>query len=130
MIIKPSNTARCFLLLGVLLITFTAAYGHSDEVKIKNTTREIRPGVYECIVYLEVSADVSERIDEVTYLLPYGFEQRKYKGKKVRQGVDGYFSSDPIVTTEEIVINVKIEYKGADDVYRSYKINPYNTVLK
>lgn len=128
--IKSSNTARCFLLLGILLITFTAAYSQGDDVKIKNTTREIRPGVYECIVYLKMSADMSERIDDVTYSLPYGFQQRQHRGKKVRQGVDGYFSSDPIVTTEEIIINVKITYKGASDVYRSYKLNPFNTALK
>ena len=128
--IKPSNTARCFLLLGILLMTVAPAYGQSDEIKIKNTTREIRPGVYECIVYLEISAEISARIDEVTYSLPPGFQQRQYKGKRVREGVRGYFSSDPIVTAEEIIINVKIEYEDAGDVYRSYKINPFNTVLK
>ena len=127
---RSFNTARCFLLLGILLVTFASAYGQSDDVKIKNTTREIRPGVYECIVYLEMSAAESERIDDVTYSLPYGFQQRKYRGKKVREGVDGYFSSDPIVTAEEIVINVKITYRGGNDVYRSYRINPFNTRLK
>lgn len=128
--IKPSNIARCFLLLGILVMSFAPAYGQSDEIKIKNTTREIRPGVYECIVYLEISAEMSARIDEVTYSLPYGFQQRKYKGKRVREGVKGYFSSEPIVTAEEIIINVKIEYEDAGDVYRSYKINPFNSVLR
>ena len=128
--IKPSNTARCFLLLSIVLVAFAAAYGQSDEVTIKNTTREIRPGLYECVVYLEMSAGHSARIDDVTYSLPYGFEQRKYRGKKTRQGIEGYFSSEPIVIAEEITVNIKIDYKGADDVYVSYKIKPVNTVLK
>lgn len=127
---KSSNTARYVLLLSILLMTFAGAYGQNDQVKIKNTIREIRPGLYECTVYLEMSAAHSERIDDVTYSLPYGFEQRKNRGKKIRQGIDGYFSSAPIFIAEEITVNIKIDYKGADDVYLSYKIIPSKTVLK
>ena len=128
--IKPI-AARCFLLLGILLVSLIGAYGQTNEVKIKNTTKEIQPGLYECIVYLEISDDVAARIDDVTYSLPAGYPKRKQTVKISRQeGVNGYFRSDPIVTAEEIVINIKIDYDDAEDVYLSYKINPFNTVLK
>ena len=129
--IQPPNIARCFLLLGMLLVSFTGAYGQTDEVKIKNTTKEIQPGLYECRVYLEISDDLAAKIDDVTYKLTVGYPDRKQIVKKSRQdGLEGFFISDRIVTAEEIVINIKIDYKGADDVYLSYKINPFNTVLK
>ena len=128
--IKPLNTARCFLLVGILLVSLTGAYGQTAEVKIKNTTKEIQPGLYECRVYLEISDELAAKIDDVTYSLPAGYPQRKQTVKKSRQGVKEYFSSDPIVTAEEIIINIKIDYDDADDVYLSYKITPFNTVLK
>lgn len=128
--IKPSNTAQCLLLLAILLASLTGAYGQSGELTIKNTTKEIQPGLYECIVYLEISDELAAKIDDVTYSLPAGYPHRKQTVKKSRQGFKGYFSSDPIVTAEEIVINIKIDYDDAEDVYLSYKVNPFNTVLK
>ena len=127
---RPSFTARCLLLAGILLVSFTAAFGQSDELKIKNTAREIRPGLYECIVYFEISKDLSQKIDDVTYTFPFGYANRKHKGKRIRSEISGFFSSRPIITAEELVVNIKIDYKGSDDVYMSYKIKPFTEMLK
>jgi hypothetical protein len=122
--------ARCILLAGITLAAFTSAYGQSDEVKIKNTSREIRPGLYECIIYLEMSEGMSKKIDDVTYTFPFGFAQRRQRAKKIRPQIAGFFSSKPFVTAEEIVVNILIDYKGVNDVYLSYKLNPSTAVLK
>jgi hypothetical protein len=121
-----------FSIASILLVS-TGAYGQSEkqaEVKIKNTSREIQPGLYECIIYLEMSKDVLKRIDDVTYTLPSGYPNRKQKGKKIRSGVNGFFSSSRITTAETVFVNVKIDYKGPYDLYLSYKLNPLNATLK
>lgn len=123
----PLHIARSLLLASITLVASIAAYGQRDELKIKNTVTQIQPGVYECIVYFEISWDLSQRIDEVTYTLPYGYPNRKHSGKRRTPAINGFFSSKPIVTAEEIVINIKIEYTDdRDDVYFSYKLNPFN----
>ena len=125
--IRLLNIALCLSLASMTLIAFIPVYGQSDEIKIKNTVRQIRPGLYECIVYLEISNDVSETIDDVTYTLPYGYANRKHNGRRTRPAISGFFSSSPIVTAEEIVVNIKIEYKDdRDNVYLSYALNPFN----
>lgn len=127
--INRLNLGRCFLLPGILLGAFTVASAQ-NEANLKNTTKEVRPGLYECVIYLQIGKDEAKKIDDVTYTLPYGYRNRKQKGKRVRTGINGYFSSPPIVTAEEIVINVKIDYKGTKDVFLSYKINPVQALLR
>jgi hypothetical protein len=122
--------ARCLLLASITLVGFTAAYGQSEDVKIKNTVREVQPGLYECIIYFEISGNLSEKIDEVTYTLPYGYPERKQGGRRRRPDFNGFFSSKPIRTAEEIIVNVKIEYTDDSEVYRSYTLNPFTANSK
>lgn len=124
---KRSYLSRLLFLTGsmFLLLTCIPAYGQG-EVQIRNTAKEIKPGVYECIVYLDMSGDLVRTIDDVTYTLPPGYPRRKQKGRKNRTGVRGFFSSSPFITTEEAVVNVKIDYKGRKDLYRSYKLRLFN----
>ena len=123
--------ARFFLLLSMTLVGFTVAVGQGDEFKIKNTSKQIQSGLYECIVYLEISDELSGKIDDVTYTLPYGYPDRKHTVKRKKSTFNGAFSSKPIVTAEEIIINIKIEFTdGRDDVYLSYKLNPFTASAK
>jgi hypothetical protein len=130
----PYSIARWFLTASILLLPLAGAYGQSGgkqgEVKIKNTAKQIKPGLYECIIYLDMSSDLLRTIDDVTYTLPSGYPNRKQKGKKFRPGVSGFFSSSPIITAEEAVVNVKIDYKGPNDVYLSYKLKLFKAALK
>ena len=127
----PLHNAGCLLLASITLVACISAYGQHDEIRIKNTVTQIRPGVYECIVYFEISGDLSQKIEEVTYTLPYGYPNRKHSGKRRAPAIDGFFSSKPIVTAEEIVINIKIEYTDdRDDGYLSYRLNPFNSEPK
>lgn len=129
MISRPTHFGRCFLLFGILLGAFAVANAQ-NEVRMKNTIREIRAGLYECVIYFEMDKDESKTIDDVTYTLPVGYRNRKQKAKRVRPGINGYFSSRPIVTAEEIIVNVKIDYDDAKDVFLSYKINPFPSKFK
>ena len=123
--------SRFVLLLSITLVGFTVAVGQGDDFKIKNTSKQIQSGLYECIVYLDITDELSGKIDDVTYTLPYGYPDRKHTVKRKKSTVNGSFSSKPIVTAEEIVINIKIEFTDdRDDVYLSYKLNPFSVSVK
>ena len=119
------------VLLATMFMVFSLAEAHGQgEVKIKNTARQIKPGIYECIIYLVISKDLLKTIDDVTYTLPPGFPNRKQKAKKIRPGVKGYFSSNPFITTEEATVDVLIDYKGPNDAYLNYKLRLFQTAIK
>jgi|GEM_PF-5427708 len=103
------------------LLCIIEVYGQGD-LKIKNTAKQIKPGVYECVIYLDITYDVSKTIDDVTYTMPPGYSNRKQRGQKTRPGIRGYFSSDPFITTEEAVIDILIDFKGPHDQYITYKL--------
>ena len=78
------------VLLATMFMVFSLAEAQGQgEVKIKNTAKQIKPGIYECIIYLDMSKDLLKTIDDVTYTLPPGFPNRKQRGKKIRPGVNG-----------------------------------------
>jgi hypothetical protein len=105
--------SRRILIAGMfLLFAFAEAEGQGD-LNIKNTARQVKPGVYECIVYLEISKDAANAIYSVTYTLPPGYPNRRLLARKKRAGIRGYFSSNPFTTTEEAIISVQIERRGA-----------------
>ena len=112
-----------------LLLTFGAVKGQ-ENIQMKNTALEISPGLYQCTIYLAIDKNVLKTIDDVTYTLPPGYPKRKQKAQRTRAGVAGYFSSEPIITTEEAVVNVKIDYKGPNDVFLSYKLKLFKASLK
>ena len=122
--------SRWFFTSTILFLSFAGAYGQSGKVEMKNTTRQIKPGLYECVIYLDMSKDLLRTIDDVTYTLPSGYPNRKQRGKKIRLGVKGFFSSSPIITAEETIVNVKIDYKGSDDIFLSYKLKIFTSTLK
>ncbi|SRR6266498_1320550 len=127
---RPSLILVRLFLPAIILLLLTFGPVEGQDAKISNTAREIRPGLYECIVYLDISKGLSKTIDDVTYTLPPGYPNRKQRGKKKRPGISGFFSSSPIITTEEAVINVLIDYKGPKDVYLSYKLKIFKASLK
>jgi hypothetical protein len=122
---------RCiFFLAGILLVITTVTYGQgtagSEEVTIKNTARQIKPGIYECVIYIEGSEGLLNTIDDVRYTLPSGYPKRK-QTRKI--GDRRYpFSSAPIVTAEEVVVNIKIDYKGRKNAYLSYKLRLFTNL--
>lgn len=128
---KPPNLTWRVFLIGslLLLLKCSAAYGQGD-VPIKNTAKEIRPGLYECRIYLALSKGLLETIADVTYTLPPGYPNRTQKGQKITPGLSGGFSSNPITTAEEAVVNVKITYKNSTSLYRSYKLKLFNARVK
>lgn len=115
---------RIFLLASILLVFITAIYGlektSTEEVVIKNTVKQIKPGLYECVIYIEASRELLDNIDGVQYTLPSGYSNSK-QTSKIRDGRYP-FSSGPIITTEEVVVNIKIDYKGPNNAYLSYKL--------
>ena len=117
------SPARHRMLLAIIfgLLCLVEAHGQTD-VKINNTARQIKPGLYECIIYLDISEAVSRTIDDVTYTLPPGYPDRKQRGKKARPGIRGYFSSNPFITTEEAEVNILIDFKGPNDRHIAYKL--------
>jgi len=108
----------------MLLLLCCETFG--QQAKIRNTAREIRRGVYECVIYLDIDERVANTIDDVTYTWPPGYPIRKQRGRKKRTGVKGFFSSSPFITGEEAVINVLIDYKGPKDAYLSYKLRLFS----
>ena len=121
MSLRIRGTQRIPLAVVFGLLCIIEGYGQAD-VKIRNTAKQVKPGVYECIVYLDISYEVSKTIDDVTYTLPPGYSNRKQRGQKTRPGIRGYFSSNPFITTEEAVVNVLIDFKGPGDQYVPYKL--------
>jgi len=119
---KLSHLVRQSVLLSSILLLLCVAEAHGQQAKIRNTAKEIRPGVYECIIYLDIDKELTQTIDDVTYTWPPGYPMRKQRGKKIRPGVKGFFSSSPFITGEEAIINVLIDYKGPKDAYLSYKL--------
>lgn len=115
---------RIFLLASILLVFITAIYGlektSTKEVVIKNTVKQIKPGLYECVIYIEASRELLDNIDGVQYTLPSGYSNSK-QTSKIRDGRYP-FSSGPIITAEEVVVNIKIDYKGPNNAYLSYKL--------
>lgn len=115
---------RIFLLASILLVFITAIYGlektSTGEVVIKNTVKQIKPGLYECVIYIEASRELLDNIDGVQYTLPSGYSNSK-QTSKIRDGRYP-FSSGPIITAEEVVVNIKIDYKGPNNAYLSYKL--------
>lgn len=114
----------------LLLLAFPAAARAQDErqadaqqtqtgVTIRNTSREVKPGLYECVIYLEPGPEGWRIVDDVTYTLPTGFPNRKQKKKKPP------FRSDPfnVSASEDVVVNVKIDYHGTRDEYLTYKVS-------
>jgi hypothetical protein len=87
-------------------------------VAIRNTARQIKPGLYECVIYVEASPEMSGIIDDVTYTLPPGFPVRKQKKHHYPYRSDPFNAS----ASEEVIVNVKIDYKGRDNAYFSYKL--------
>lgn len=123
MIIKlPSQTRQIFLLIGMLFVLSHASYGQK-EVVIKNTVREVRPGLYECVIYIEASREVLDKIDDVRYTLPSGYPNRKQtRGPGNNRNYP--FSSNPIITAEDVIVNIKIDFKGPGNYsYLSYRLN-------
>lgn len=131
MTIKQAHiiAVRIPFLCILLLLAFGIVHGQGN-VTIKNTVRQISPGLYECVVYLEVDRNAVKTIDDVTYTLPPGYPKRKQKAQRTRAGAPGYFTSEPITTTEEAVVNVKIDYKGPNDAFLSYRLKLYKASLK
>ena len=122
MTIKRSRSVRWVVLLSSILLLLCAAETYGQQAKIRNTAREIRPGVYECVIYLDINNEIAKTIDDVSYTWPPGYPIRKERGKKIRPGIKGFFSSNPFITGEEAIINVLIDYKGPKDAYLSYKL--------
>jgi len=120
---------RVLLASIFMFLSFAEAYGQTD-VKIKNTAKQIKPGIYECIIYLDISKDLLKTIDGVTYTLPPGYANRKQRARQTRPGVKGYFSSNPFITTEEATVNVLITYKGPKDAYLNYKLRLFQAAIK
>ncbi len=119
------------VLLASMFIVFSLAEAHGQgEVKIKNTAKQIKPGIYECIIYLDISKGLVKTIDDVHYTLPPGYPDRKKRARKNRPGVNGYFSSDPFITTEEATVDVLIDYKGPKDAYLNYKLKLFQPAIK
>jgi len=48
---------RVLLASIFMFLSFAEAYGQTD-VKIKNTAKQIKPGIYECIIYLDISKEL------------------------------------------------------------------------
>ena len=103
------------------LLCIVAAHGQPD-VKVSNTAKQKRPGVYESIIYVEVNKEVSNTIDDVIFTLPPGYSNRKQRAQKIPQGTKVRFASKPFITTEEAFVNVLIEFKGGDNRYVPYKL--------
>lgn len=123
---------QIFLLAGLLVVFTMASYGQdrtrNEEAVIKNTVKQIRPGLFECIIYLEGSKELLSNIDDVRYTLPSGYTNRK----QIKKNRDSRypFSSDPITTAEEVVVNIKIDYKGPNNAYLSYKLKIFTKSAK
>lgn len=120
------------LVTGVfLLFAFAEAQAQSD-VDIKNTARQVKPGVYECIVYLDIDKNTANGIYGVTYTLPPGYPNRKLLARKTRAGIRGYFSSNPFTSTEEAIVSVQIERRGAKPSITNikFKLKLFNTLKK
>lgn len=130
---KTRSRARASQAVGLLLLLVAAGvYGRDQTaqdvgVTLKNDCRPVGHGLYQCVVYLEAAGDVLNDIDDVRYTLPYGYEDRRQtagRGKGNRP-----FSSNPFNTTEEVTVNVKIDFKGRPDVYLSYRVRLSNEKL-
>ncbi len=112
---------RMSLVLIFGLLCVVEAYGQPD-VKISNTAKQIKPGVFECILYVEVTKEVSKTIDDVTFTLPPGYSNRKQRAVKLLSGMNIRFSSKPFITTEEVEVNVLVDFKGPNDRYSNYRL--------
>ncbi len=111
----------------LLLLTATAVtYGRGGpaqdpEVTVKHVCEQVRPGIHQCMLYVEASADVLNAIDDVRYTLPSGYPDRR---QIVGRGRDAAkpFSSKPFTTAEDVIVNVKIDYQGRPNVYLSHQV--------
>ena len=130
---KTRARARAMQLVGLLLLLAAAgAYGRDQSARevgitLKNECRPVGHGLYQCVVYLEAGGDVLDNIDDVRYTLPYGYENHKHTAGRGRR--DRPFSSNPFNTTEEVTVNVKIDFKRQPDVYLSHRVRLSNEKL-
>ncbi len=130
--VNPTRSqARAFLAAGLLLLLAAVPYGPAGAaqdigVTLNNECKQVRPSLYQCVIYLEAARDVLDNIDDVRYTLPYGYESRK---QTVGRGRGRPFSSEPFNTAEEVTVNVKIDFKGNNDAYLSYRVTLSNERL-
>jgi hypothetical protein len=115
---SPGLRRFAFMAAGLLLLLIFSDAAYGQDVSVRNTARQIKPGLYECVVYVEAKPGMSKLIGGVTYTLPTGFPNRK----QTKQTYP--YRSDPVHTSasEEVVVNVRIEYKDGKDVYFNYKL--------
>jgi hypothetical protein len=114
----PGLRRFAFTVAGLLLLLAFSDAAYGQEVSVRNTAKQIRPGLYECVLYVEASPKVYGSIGGVTYTLPPGFVNRKQRKETYP------YRSDPfhVSASEEVVVNVRIEYKGGQDAYFNYKL--------
>ena len=130
---KTRTRTRATQVVGLLLLLAAAgAYGRDQSaqdvgITLRNECRPVGHGLYQCVVYLEAAGDVLDNIDDVRYTLPYGYENRKHTAGRGRDNRP--FSSSPFNTTEEVTVNVKVDFKGRPDVYLSYRVRLSNEKL-
>jgi len=112
-----------------LLTTTAVAYGRGGSaqgagVTVKHTCDRVKPGIYQCVLYIEASDDVLKAIDDVRYTLPSGYPERTQIAGRGR--VAGKpFSSKPFTTAEDVIVNVKIGYRGRPNMYLSHRVRLY-----
>ena len=127
---EPARARRPSEILAASLLLLLAAAGvpgrpFQEPVAVKNTCQQSKSGIYQCVLYIEASKEVLATIDDVRYTLPSGYPNRK---QTVSRGprAGKYFSSKPFTTAEEVIVNVKIDYKNRPDAYLSYRVRLLN----
>jgi hypothetical protein len=113
---------RRILVAGMFVLFASVEVQAQDNLNIKNTARQVKPGVYECIVYLDIDRNAANEIYGVTYTLPPGYPNRKLLARKTRPGIKGYFSSNPFWSTEEAIVSVQIDRKGKNPSITKFKL--------